>query len=285
MEAVKIDQPKGLTWRAFIACLSFLILSSNFVHSTEWSETEKLLEHIGVYDSLNGFEQHFIQGVQQSAQKSGSDPALTKLFSQAAKNHLNSESLTTSYNEHLKSKLTPKTVQAASAWYYSDLGNKINLAEEKIDDPKVQQEMMAMAGELMANEERVALESNITSTLNGSEMLITMQNQVAITLIENIAIAKGNATPQQVEAIKQQILNNSAASKAQLDQFITLALLYAHKDIEIGDLKKYEEYTTSGNGVALNLAMMEAFTSTLSKAMSALSIELQSSLKTIAKTN
>ncbi len=283
METFKADQPKGLNWKAIVACLSFFIFSSNFAHATQWSETEKLLEHIGVYDSFDNFDQIFIQGVQQSSKKPGTDPALIELFSQAAKNHLNSENLITIYKKKLKSKLTPEIIQAASTWYYSDLGSRVNLAEEKINDPKIQEEMMAMAGELMANQERVALVSKIISSLNMSEMMITMQNQVAITLFENMATAKGNADPQQIEAIKQQIINNSAASKAQLDQFITLALLYAHKDFEVDELKKYEAFTTSDNGVAFNLAMIEAFTSTLSNAMSALSIELQSSLKAIAK--
>ena len=285
METFKIDRPKGLNWKAVVACLSFFIFSSNFAHSTQWNETEKLLEHIGVYDSFDDFDQHFIQGVQQSSEKPGTDPALVELFSQSAKNHLNGENLTTIYNDALQPKLTPEIVQAASTWYYSDLGSRINDAEEKVNDPKVQEEMMAMAGELMANQERVALVSQITSSLNMSEMMITMQNQIAITLIENMAAAKGNSDLKQIEAIKQQILSNSAASKAQLDQFITLALLYAHKDFEIDDLRKYKAFTTSDNGLALNLAMIEAFTSTLSNAMSALSKELQSSLKTIAKNN
>jgi hypothetical protein len=285
VEIFKIDRTKGLNWKAVVACLSFFIFFSNFAHSTQWSETEKLLKHIGVYDSLDGFDELFIQGVQQSASKSSADPVITELFSRAAKNHLNNESLITIYNQKLKPKITPEIVHAANTWYYSDLGSKINVAEEKINDPEAQAEMMAMAGDLMANQERVALVSKITSSLNMSEMMITMQNQIAITLIENMAAANGNSDQQQMEAIKQQILNNSAASKAQLDQFITLTLLYAHQDFEIDELKKYQAFITSDNGIALNLAMIEAFTSTLSNAMSALSLELQSSLKTIAKAN
>jgi len=252
-----------------LACIAFVLTFAAQIQAADGltDDEHELLKISGMYEALSGINTQFNAGLKDGASRSGLSEEMQNTLASLSNEHLSEENLTAKVNKRVANNLSEQVVEESLEWYRSDLGKKITAAENASNTADSQQKMMAMASELMSNQERVALEQRILDSIDLSESFLSMQQQITLALVESMAIANSGGKPVDLEPIKQQLAANAPAMKAQLDQFLVLSLLYSHRNISIEDLKQYEAFNKSAAGKKFNDVAAEALVEALKSAM------------------
>ncbi len=235
----------------------------------------ELLTLSGMYEGLSEVGNQFKAGVSQAAANKPAENEMDQMFYALADKHLSAENLAAKTRAFFTGKLSDQVIQDSLAWYRSDLAKQLTKAEETAGTQAAQEQMMQMVPTLMADEARVAFESRVLEMLNVSEMMVTMQQEIMLTLVENMAAAGANGQPVDITPIQQQVQASRPAMKAQIDQYMLVFMLFAHQTFSLEQLSKYEAYLKSASGQAYSAASLNAMTTVLTKAMDDLGKEMR----------
>jgi len=257
---------------------------ANSAHAKDTTALDELLSLSGMLDSLGEVGNQFKTGVAQASANNPQEGEMDKVFYALADKHLSGDNLNSKMRAAMAEQLNDKVIQESLVWYRSDLAKSITQAEEAAGSAAAQQQMMQSVPTLMADEARVAYENRVLAMLNITEMMVTMQQEIMLGLVENMAAVEGNGEAIDITPIKQQVLANRPVMKAQVEQYMLVFLLFAHREFSMEQLAQYETYLKSDSGRAYSTASMKAMNSVLTSAMADLGKEMRTKMSALKKT-
>jgi len=123
----------------------------------------------------------------------------------------------------LKKSITEEEAQELLAWYESDLGKEITMAEEKASTAEAYNEMMKEAELLVANTERVEMAKRLDILLGATDMTMNIQENTSIAIYSAIMLAMQPGTPLNLDPIRAQMDASRTQSRAANHQMVIIA--------------------------------------------------------------
>ncbi len=118
-------------------------------------------------------------------------------------------------------------------WYESDLGMRINKAEENPSTPTTYQEMMKESQCLLTDKKRVKLVKKIADLVNATDSQIqylAVLNAVLMVVIEGRC--------NNIEFFKRKL----TSQRAEIERIMIISLIYNYKDIDTDSIEKYIKF-------------------------------------------
>jgi len=259
-----------------------LIFAAQIQAKTLSDDEKSLFIKMEIYEALGEIAPQFNQGLAQSAAQYGIGDAVKQTISQGFTQYLSKGALSNKFDAVIAGKIDSKAVTAGIKWYSTDLAKRFNDAENAVNTAEAQQEMMGMAQQLMADAQRVTIEQQVIRSMSMAQQFAELQKLTALAIIENLSISQSNGQAVDLTPVEQQLDANMPAMTAQLEQFLLLTFLYAHKDFTVEELKQYETFNTSVEGKAINTAMTEALVASVVQGMNEMSNATKASFQTAA---
>ena len=214
---------------------------------------DKLLSLSGLESQINQFPDLIKVGLNEAKQKDhATSDTKYKLMLKSAEESIVPSIIINGMKASLKSSLNEEEVKKLLFWYESDLGKEITRAEENAATPEAYQQMMQSATSLLQNTQRVEL-ANRFDTLSGStDMTMRLQKYGSIAIYSAIMTAAQPNVPLNIAAYEAQLDAKDAQTRAETKQVVILSFVYAHQNIEIAKLKKYEAFLNDSTTIKFN---------------------------------
>jgi hypothetical protein len=179
----------------------------------------------------------------------------------------------------LKKQINESEVKQLITWYESDLGKKITAAEEQASTPEAYQMMAQSAQTLLGNTKRVEFAKKLDKMLKVTDMTLNMQESSGIAVYSALSTAMDPSKPLQLDKLEAQLAAQRPQIRAQIEQMVIISFVYAYRNIDIEDLKKYENFLSQENSRKFNNTVVAAMNRGMEASVSKLAKEIAIRLK------
>ncbi|HEY9147448.1 MAG TPA: DUF2059 domain-containing protein [Gammaproteobacteria bacterium] len=223
------------------ATLLFTLLTCS-IAAAELSDDslDALMQLSGINQQVTEIPGGVVAGMQQSMQQGApiSQEQLDKI-EQAILKSFQPAAISNTIADELKDALSEAEAQQLLKWFRSDLGKKITAAEEEASSAAAYQEKFAQAESLLSDEQRVQLARRIDRLVNLTDMTLEFQKGTAIAVFNSLSRAMNPGQPVNSEAFEAKLAENEAAMQQQIEQMVTLSILYNYRNISMDEMNKY----------------------------------------------
>ena len=235
----------------FLISLSFLTLSQG---ASAADSLDKLMALSGLTKQVKEYPGVIKAGIHASYSKNPTMPygSVQELMASADKAFVPGQILATT-KKTLADTLSDDEVSELLTWYESDLGKKITREEEKASTPEAYEDMSINGHTLMGNQERVAMAKRLEDIINATDLSMALQEYTALAVYS--ALMPGQAG--NMEALKQNIVAQLAQARPQMEQNVLMSLVYSHRNLDLAELKKYQQFLAKPAAKKFNRAAMQ----------------------------
>lgn len=204
---------------------------------------DKLMQQSGLNKQIQAIPSGILAGMQQSVQQGApiDNEQLTKI-QDSVNSAFQPTQISNTVSGTLKGVLSENEAEELLAWYGSALGKKITVAEEKASEASSYQDMLSQAQTLMADEERVALARRIDTLVKASEMSLDIQKYTAVAVYTSVAKALQPGKAVDIEPFEAELAKQETQMRQQIQQLITLSLVYNYRDFSIDEINQYIDF-------------------------------------------
>lgn len=232
---------------------------------------EQLMNLSGLNKQVSDIPAGVVAGVQQARQQGAplSDEQVARLEKTIAIS-FQTQKIKSTISRQLKSALNEAEAQELLGWYKSDIGKKITKAEEKASEEAAYQEMVSQAQTLLADKERVKLAQRMDSLVKATELTLDIQKNAGTAVVVAISKAMNPEQPVDIKAIEKSMAAEEQNIRQQMEQLVTLALVYNYKDISIPEINKYIEFLQKPSTQKFNAQAVAGFKTALKESVNSL---------------
>ncbi len=245
-----------------------LISSICFAGASDTS-IDKILRLSGLEKQIAGFSDLFKAGMEQARQEKTSIPEdMFLTMTNTIDKYIVSSDILEEIGSSLKKSLDKKDIEHLMAWYESDLGKKITVAEEQAATPEAYMEVSKSVQALMGDRERVAFSKRIDKFFGATDMAMKLQEYSSMTSYTAMMTALYPDRPLDLDKFKAQMALYSARTRSHMELVITSTMVYSYKNIDLESLKKYESFIKDSKSAKFNKIAMESMFRGLEKSIS-----------------
>lgn len=227
-----------------------LIFSNSAV--AELSDDERfneLLQVSGVAKTVDNIPQMFVASAQSIASQNKNvevphTDALVAIIEQAVKPALFTQEIVNA----LQKDITADDLTAITAWYTSDAGKEITLAEVAAGSETAQIEMRNSATSLMQNDALVALAQQINIATNAGQQLYSISRSVGITMYATNTKLNEPTVALDLLALNTALDAQKAETMQAIEAQMLLFIAYSMQDIDADKVDKYIQFLNSEAG-------------------------------------
>lgn len=201
---------------------------------------DQLMQQSGLNKQIQAIPAGILVGMKQSVQQGApiNDEQLMKIEN-SVNNAFKPAQISNTISSTLKRALSQNEAEELLTWYSSDLGKKITIAEEQASEASAYQDMLSQAQTLMADEERVTLARQIDTLVKASEMSFDLQKYTAVAVYTSVSNAMQPGNKVDIEAFEAELAKQEPQMRQQIQQLVTLSLVYNYKDFSTDEIKQY----------------------------------------------
>ena len=243
----------------YIMALLLFMASVSYADVSDKS-LDKLLSLSGLESQINQFPDLIKVGLNEAKQKDHTTSADTayKLMLKSAEESIVPSTIIDGMKASLKSSLNEEEVKKLLFWYESDLGKEITRAEENAATSEAYQQMIQSSPSLLQNTQRIEL-ANRFDTLSGStDMTMRLQKYCSIAIYSATMTAVQPNVPLNLAEYEAQLDTKDAQTRAEIKQSVILSFVYAHQNIEMAKLKKYESFLNDSTTIKFNKIIFDS---------------------------
>ena len=248
--------------KKYIQVASLLIMIS--IPSLVWSGdiSKESLDRIMALSGLNKQVAEFPgmvgAGVEQARQQGSAIPdAEFSEMQRAIESAFQASEILSAISREVKISTSEAGAKELLAWYESDLGRKITIAEEKATTPAAYQEMIREAQSLLADEERVKYAKKLDSLLSSTDMAMQLQETTGLAVFTAMSTAMNPDQPVNVEAFKAQMSAQAQQLRANIEQLVIVSYVYSYKHIDTESIEKYVKFLEQPNTKRFNYSVIK----------------------------
>lgn len=204
--------------------------------------TAELLELSGLSQQITEFPNAMKSGIAQAAQQGQIPQNMATQMQQQIDVGLDEQLMLQGVRQSVQQQMTANEVQSLLRWYRSDNGRRVTAEEAKTSEPEAQQEMIAKARQLMQDQVRVTQAQRINKAAGVTDVTLELQRQVSIAIFAALSRATQPEQEPDLQAFKQQMAQLEPQLRQQLDQFVTLALVYTYRNLKPETVQAYENF-------------------------------------------
>jgi hypothetical protein len=167
----------------------------------------------------------------------------------------------------IKKTLSETEAKEVIAWYESNTGNRISMAEENAASPRAMIKFPKLIPELTANKELMSTVNKLLDETNLIKQTMGVQETVMLATMVGMSQASNPDQPLDIEKFKSIVDNQLARSESLIEGMITAQLAFAYMDIDKlamdeyiyflkgSSMKKFNDSQIEGSQIALNKAL------------------------------
>lgn len=228
--------------RSFLLSILLLPGISNATAITT-NSVNSLMQLSGLNKQIDEIPAGVLTGMQQSMQQGAPlDEQQHKKIEKSVNKSFTAERIKETVSSSIKRSLDESDAEKLLDWYKSDLGKRITKAEETAAKESAYQDMLNQAQALMSDNERVGLARQIDNLVMASDMSLDFQKSTAIAVYTSISKAMRPDEPVNVSAFEAELAKQEPQMRQQIEQFVTLSLVYNYRDFSIGEIKQYIDF-------------------------------------------
>lgn len=221
---------------------------------------DKILVLSGIIKQLEQFPSQIQQGLAQQHAASNAIPqeeydaisaSINKSFSPTV--------MEATIRDAIQESLNQDEANLLLAWYQSKQGKTITEAEVAAGEPEAVAEMMAQAGELLQDSDRLAIAQRLDSLMGSSEISMQLFIDTTVGVISALSIAGRPEQAVDMEMIRSQIAGSQDQIRANVEQLTWASLIYAYKDLDLATVQAYEDFLSAEAPLRFNHVAFEAF--------------------------
>lgn len=241
-----------IKYRYFMAI--FLLITSVSYADVSDKLLDKLLSLSGLESQINQFPDLIKVGLNEAKQKNHTTSADTayKLMLKSAQESIVPLTIIDGMKASLKNSLNEKEVKKLLLWYESDLGKEITRAEENAATSEAYQQMLQSAPSLLQNTQRIELANRFDTLSGATDLTMRLQKYGSIAIYSATMTAVQPNVPLNLAAYEAQLDTQDAQIRAEIKQSVILSFVYAHQNIEMAKLKKYESFLNDITTIKFN---------------------------------
>ncbi len=254
-------------FRTLVSLTAVLTLSTGAAHAASPSDKSvaELMELSGISKQIAEFPNALKQGFAQASQQGQIPPNLASQLQQQIDISLNEGLMLAGIEQSVQQKLSGAEVDKLLTWYRSDNGRKITAEEKKASEPAAQQEMMTKARELMQDTPRVKMAQRINQAAGVTDITVEMQKQVSVGIFAILSRAMQPEQEPNLAGFKIQLNQIEPQLRQQLDQVVTLALVYTYRNLQPETVQAYENFLIQPATKKFNRTVMISISDSIEK--------------------
>ncbi len=252
--------------RALVALGALMMLSSGVAAATPSDKTvAELMELSGISKQIAEFPGAMKQGFAQAGQQGQIPPELAAQLQQQIDISLNEGRMLAGISQSVQQKMSAAEVSQLLSWYRSDKGRIITAEEAKASEPEAQQEMMNQARQLMQDTVRVKQAQRINQAAGVTDITVEMQKQVSVAIFATLSRAMQPEQEPNLAGFKSQLNQIEPQLRQQLDQVVTLALVYTYRNLKPETVQAYEAFLIKPATKKFNRTVMISISESIEK--------------------
>jgi len=252
--------------RALVALGALMMLSSGVAAATPSDKTvAELMELSGISKQIAEFPGAMKQGFAQAGQQGQIPPELAAQLQQQIDISLNEGRMLAGISQSVQQKMSAAEVSQLLSWYRSDKGRIITAEEAKASEPEAQQEMMNQTRQLMQDTVRVKQAQRINQAAGVTDITVEMQKQVSVAIFATLSRAMQPEQEPNLAGFKSQLNQIEPQLRQQLDQVVTLALVYTYRNLKPETVQAYEAFLIKPATKKFNRTVMISISESIEK--------------------
>ncbi|HXH64551.1 MAG TPA: hypothetical protein VNH42_03460 [Mariprofundaceae bacterium] len=164
-------------------------------------------------------------------------------------------------------------------WYGSDLGRRIDKAEEDGSTPEAYRDMGKSAPSLLADEQRVQFARRLDRELHLTDMTMQLQVNAAVAMFMAFSTKKNQHEVANQKAFRNRISASMQRSRPKLEQAITISTLYTYRNIDMDSLEQYLGFLATPPVSRFNKALMAGMEAGMDQAIDRMARSLENLMK------
>lgn len=224
-----------------------------------------LLELSGISKQIAEFPGAMKQGFAQASQQGQIPADLASQLQQQIDVSLNDQRMLAGIEKSVQQKMTEEEVNKLLSWYRSETGRLITAEEEKASEPAAQQEMMSQARQLMQDTPRVKMAQRINQAAGVTDITVEMQKQVSVAIFASLSRAMQPEQEPDLAGFKSQLNQVEPQLRQQMDQIVTLALVYTYRNLQPETIQAYENFLIQPATKKFNRTVMMSISESIEK--------------------
>lgn len=224
-----------------------------------------LLELSGISKQIAEFPSAMKQGFAQASQQGQIPADLASQLQQQIDVSLNDQRMLAGIEKSVQQKMTEEEVDKLLSWYRSETGRLITAEEEKASEPAAQQEMMSQARQLMQDTPRVKMAQRINQAAGVTDITVEMQKQVSVAIFASLSRAMQPEQEPDLAGFKSQLNQVEPQLRQQMDQIVTLALVYTYRNLQPETIQAYENFLIQPATKKFNRTVMMSISESIEK--------------------
>jgi len=219
-----------------------MVLISNSFSSDE-TNIEKLLESSGITKQVKSLPEAFQIGIEQTAARDKDfSSQLSLVLTNSANKTLKPQIVLGQIKQTLRESLTDEEIKNLLDWYQSDLGETITALEIESSSAKAYQEMILNAEAFLKDKERVAFAKSFDSLTKSTELIIDIQKFTMFAFYTALSKASNPEKNVNYKPVEKQFTQMESSFKQQIQQGVTLALVFTYQSLSKEQLVAYENF-------------------------------------------
>ena len=165
------------------------------------------------------------------------------------------------------------------AWYGSDLGRKIDRAEQDSSTPAAMRDMAATAHRLLADKPRVLYAVKLDKLLHMTDMSMRFQVNAAVAMFVAFSTKKNAHRPANLKAFRKRIAAGLERQRPRIRRSVIVSTVYTYRNIDMKALEQYRAFLNSPPALRLNRALMRGMDAGMDQAIDRMSRAVESLFK------
>jgi hypothetical protein len=253
-----------------IASFAFLVLMSLSAYLSaepvSGNQLDSLLSVSGLTSDIDSMPEMFASTMQGTKANNINDEQVAALVA-LIKKVINPSFFNEQIKRELSAELSQEDLIQLMAWYESDVGREITLAEEVASTDEGYANMASNAQNIMANSPLVARARQIDIAMNATQQLYTITKNIGITMyaatskIDNPNVAVNIVDFSAVlDSQKAEVLNS-------IEEQITLFIANSLQDVDDEKIQQYITFLNSPSGKKFVVGSIAGLNTAFEKAM------------------
>ena len=220
---------------------------------------DKLMALSGLNKQVSDLPNQVIAGAEASRQQDPSDipDAVFNDLKKSIEKAFRPSEFLQAISMEIKKNLSEAEARSLLNWYESDIGRKITKAEEDASTPAAHEEIMRNASFLIGDHERVALAERMESVLHSTDMLMQIDEKMAIAVFTALSAIAEPGQFEDMNTFKAKLSEQTQGNRSRIREMIIISGVYNYKDIDIASIEKYDKFLERADAKKFNNAAMK----------------------------
>lgn len=267
--------------RALVLAL-FSLLLPTLATAASGSDIQQLMERSGLTRQVQEYPGLVKTGMQQALQQdtSGKIPqeSIQAMLS-AADRAFSSQEMLGGIAKDLSGQLDARHLPDLMKWYNSAAGRKIAQMESAASTPQAYAEMMQSAQQLLANQSRVKMIREIDQTISATDSSVKLMMNMQVASVTSLMSVMSPGVAVSVDEIREKFAGNEAQMRPQIEQVVTVSLLYSYRKLSKPELTRYLAFLRTPAAQAYNRLALDSIDRQLTLGMERFGVHLMHALK------